>query len=345
MASGGDPLSGAGCPGSPPAEVSCCGPPASTADSARPISSTRGRRSRQSRPVASASFSVSTAASSSWSRLRACPDQFLLRSSGARSASSSHRRMRSTRPARSGGQEGARCPAVSAVRTDGSWVLVAVRVACSRPPASASQADLRRDLQIIQPAASPTTSTVSRVQPRAPNPSDSAAAGVPAAKDVGVDVGVRASADVAGVVVGELGRSAEVGVRVEVGVSTLVRGGRVGSTVVSLGDSVPLGAGRVPERSVEGRVAESLPPPALQPLSPRARLSTSPARSRAVVVRHPGIPGSTRIEDHLRIGRGRRGKPARHATRPFFGPRTLPASPEADENGVGSRARLPARPK
>jgi hypothetical protein len=43
-----------------------------------------------------------------------------------------------------------------------------------------------------------------------------------------------------------------------------------------------------------------------------------------------------RIEDHLRIGRGRRGKPARHATRPFFGPRPLVASPEADENGVGS---------
>ena len=42
-----------------------------------------------------------------------------------------------------------------------------------------------------------------------------------------------------------------------------------------------------------------------------------------------------RIEDHLRIGRGRRGKPARHTTRPFFGPRILSASPEADENGVG----------
>jgi len=159
---------------------------------------------------------------------------------------------------------------------------------------------------------------------------------VPAAKDVGADVGVRVSAELAGVVVGEVGRSAEVGVRSDVGVSALVLGGRVGSTVVSLADSVPLGAGRVPERSVEGRVAEPLPPPAPQPLSPRARLSTSPARSRAAVVRQPGMPGSTRIEDHLRIGRGRRGKPARHATRPFFGPRPLVASPEADENGVGS---------
>ena len=41
-----------------------------------------------------------------------------------------------------------------------------------------------------------------------------------------------------------------------------------------------------------------------------------------------------RIDDHLRIGRGRRGKPARQTTRPFFGPRTLSASPEAGENGV-----------
>jgi hypothetical protein len=193
---------------------------------------------------------------------------------------------------------------------------------------------------------------MSRVQPRAPSPSDSAAAGVPAAEAVGVDVGVRASADVVGLLVGELGRSAEVGVRVEVGVSAVVRGGRVGSVVVSGGDSVPLGAGRVPERSVEGRVAESLPPPASQPLSPRTRLSTSPARSHAVVVRHRRIPTSTsrslladtirrdslqdvRTDDHLRIGRGRRGKPARHATRPFFGPRTPSTSPEADENGVG----------
>jgi hypothetical protein len=148
---------------------------------------------------------------------------------------------------------------------------------------------------------------------------------VPAAEDVGAEVGVRVAADVAGLVVGELGRSAVVGVRVEVGVSAVVRGGRVASTVVSLGDSVPLGAGRVPERSVVERVAESLPPPAPQPLSPRARLSTSPARSHAVVVRHPGMPASTRrppaadttgrdsiqdvrIEDHLRIGRGQEGE-------------------------------------
>jgi hypothetical protein len=222
---------------------------------------------------------------------------------------------------------------------------VVVRVSCSSAAAWASQADFLRDRKISQPAASATTRRMSRVQPRAPSPWDSAAAGVPAA-------------DVAGGVVGELGRSAEVGVRSEVGVSAVVRGGRVGSVVVSLGDSVPLGPGRVPERSVEGRVAESLPPPPPQPLSPRTRLSTSPARSPAVVVRRPGMPGATRrslvadtigrdsiqdvrIHDHLRISRGRRGKPARHATATIFGPGADPASPEAGENPVPRRARPP----
>jgi hypothetical protein len=129
------------------------------------------------------------------------------------------------------------------------------------------------------------------------------------------------AADVAGGVVGELGRSAEVGVRIDDGVSAVVRG-RVGSVVVSLGDSVPLAAGRVPERSVEGRVAESLPSPVPQPVSPRIRLSTSPARSHAVVVRRPGMPGFThrslvadrigrdsiqdvRIDDYLRVSQGK----------------------------------------
>jgi hypothetical protein len=68
---------GPGRPGAPPASGSCCGPPASAEDNARSISSTRGRRSVQSRPVASAWFSASTAATSSWSRLRICPDQLL----------------------------------------------------------------------------------------------------------------------------------------------------------------------------------------------------------------------------------------------------------------------------
>jgi hypothetical protein len=234
-------------------------------------------------------------------------------------------------------------------------------MSASSAAASASQADRLRDLQSSQPPISATTTTASRVQPRAPSPPDSAAAGVPAASDVGAEVGVRVAGEVAGVVVGELGRSAEVGV------STLVWGDRVGSTVVSLGesvslgDSVPLGAGRVPERSVEGRDAEPPPPPAPQPLSARTRLSTTAARSHAVAVRHPGMPGSTRrslvadtnrrdsiqdvrIEVHLRIGRARRGKPARHATRSFFGPRTLSASPEADENGVGPAVRTPGSP-
>ena len=46
---------------------------------------------------------------------------------------------------------------------------------------------------------------------------------------------------------------------------------------------------------VVGRVAESLPPPEPQPVSPRTRLSTSPVRSHAVVVRRrrilAGVPG------------------------------------------------------
>jgi hypothetical protein len=63
---------------------------------------------------------------------------------------------------------------------------------------------------------------------------------------MGAEVGASAAADLSGVVVGELGRSAVVGGRVEAGVSAVVRGGRVGSVVVSLGDSVPLGLGRVP---------------------------------------------------------------------------------------------------
>jgi hypothetical protein len=52
----------------------------------------------------------------------------------------------------SGGHERARCPEVSAVRTDGSCVLVAVRVSISSAPASPSQADFLRDLQINQAA-------------------------------------------------------------------------------------------------------------------------------------------------------------------------------------------------
>jgi hypothetical protein len=120
--------------------------------------------------------------------------------------------MRSLRAARRGGHDRARSPAVSAVSTAGSWVLVVVRVSCSSAAASLSQADFLRDRKISQPAASATTTRISSVQPKAANPWDSAAADVPAA-------------DVAGGVVGELGRSAEVGV----GVAVLVRVGRVGA--------------------------------------------------------------------------------------------------------------------
>jgi hypothetical protein len=67
------------------------------------------------------------------------------------------------------------------------------------------------------------------------------------------------SADLAGVVVGELGRSAVVGVPVEGGVSAVVRGGRVCPVAVSLGDSVPLGSGR-PARLGLLRLGLVLPP-------------------------------------------------------------------------------------
>src|SRR4029450_8322782 len=119
---------------------------------------------------------------------RICIYRSLRRSSAARSASRSQRRWRSTRAARRGGQERARCPVVSAVRTDGSCVVVTVRGSRSSAPASASQADLLRDLQIIQAAISPTTSRISRAQPRAPSPWDSAEAGG-AAADVGGEGG------------------------------------------------------------------------------------------------------------------------------------------------------------
>jgi hypothetical protein len=170
---------------------------------------------------------------------------------------------------------------------------------------------------------------------------------VPAAEVVGAEVGASASAEVGGVVVGELVGSVVVGARVEGvvsavvggrvegvvsalvgGVPAVVRGGRVGAVVVSLGASVPLGSvllgsGRVPERSVVVRVAESPPPPAPQPLSPRTRPAASPARSKDL-----------RIDDHLRIGRGRRGSLPGRRRRPLFGSRAPPASSEAGENGV-----------
>jgi hypothetical protein len=157
---------------------------------------------------------------------------------------------------------------------------------------------------------------------------------MPVAGGVGVEVGGRASADdageIAGAVVGDDGGSADVGGRSDVGVAVVVRAGRVGAVAVTLGDSVTLGAGRVPERSVEVRVADSLPPPAPQPLGPRTRPSISPARSHALPARRPRTTGpirrsllagatrhdiiqDVRIDDHLRIGQGR-GEHARHAT-------------------------------
>jgi hypothetical protein len=57
--------------------------------------------------------------------------------------------MRSIKPVRRGGHDRARCPAVSAVRTGGSRVLVVVvvgGVSRSSAAASASQAGFLRDL-------------------------------------------------------------------------------------------------------------------------------------------------------------------------------------------------------
>jgi hypothetical protein len=71
---------------------------------------------------------------------------------------------------------------------------------------------------------------------------------VPAAEGEGADVGASASADLSGVVVGELGRSAEVGVRSEVGVSALVR--VVASVPSSSRSAIQSRPGRVGSRSV-----------------------------------------------------------------------------------------------
>jgi hypothetical protein len=171
--------------------------------------------------------------------------------------------------------------------------------------------------------------------------------------------------EVVGALVGEVVGSTEVEVRVDVDVTALVRdvggwfdvegwsdvgawsdvaavvrGGRVGAVAVTLGSSDTLGAVRVPERSVEGRVAESLPPPAPQPLSQRTRPSTSPARNHALPARATGrdVGQDVRIDDLLRIDRAGGG-----ARRPFFGPGPPAASPEADENAVPSTAWLLGR--
>jgi hypothetical protein len=166
---------------------------------------------------------------------------------------------------------------------------------------------------------------------------------VPAADGVGVEVGASASADV--------------GVRVDVGVAVLVRVGRVGAVAVTLGASVTLGAGRVPERSVEGRVADSLPSPAPQPLSHRTRPSTSPARTHALPAPRPRMRGATgrfllagtirrdivrdvRIEGHLRSNQGRRGSTPGMRCRHSSARDPPPASPEAGKNTVPHRARL-----
>jgi len=138
-----------------------------------------------------------------------------------------------------------------------------------------------RSARPAPPAASATTRRMSSVQPTAPNPWDSAAAGVPAA-------------DVAGGAVGELGRSAEVGV----GVAVLVRVGRVGAATAEPKDQDEPGQKPCPTcPTAKDRCSR---PPV--PVSGRGW--DSPRQH----------PQDIRIDDHLRIGQGRRGNHARQAT-------------------------------
>ena len=108
-------------------------------------------------------------------------------------------------------------------------------------------------------------------------------------------------------------------------------------------------------RSVRSwRVAESLPPPAPQPVSPRTRLSMSPARSHAVVARRPGMPGSPpgpqgtgsaataskTSASTTTSGSARASGGARPACDAGHWPMVRPVSPEAGENAVCHRAHF-----
>jgi hypothetical protein len=279
------PLPGRWLPRLPTCGGSWRGAPASTADRARPASSTRGRRSLQSR-TASAWFSASTAATNSWSRLRICPARFLLRSSDARPAWRSHRPMRSITPVRRGGHDRARCLAVSAVRTGGSRVLVVVGVSRSSAAASASQAGFLRDL----PDQYRGDQRGNQHDQQDPGPPDSPAAGSAAADGVEVEVAGSAAADVGG--------STDVGGRVVAGGSAVVRVGRVVGVAVSLGDSVTLGAGRVPERSVKVRVDEMLPSSTAtteQQSQPHRRITSGPTGQLGTMSRRGGAHCSAGI--------------------------------------------------
>jgi hypothetical protein len=147
------------------------------------------------------------------------------------------------------------------------------------------------------------------------------------------EVEVRVDVDVTALV-RDVGGSTDVEGWSDVGVSALVRVVRVGAVGVTLGSSDTLGVVRVPERSVEGRVADSPPSPRPQPLSQRTRPSTSPASNHVLPARATGrdLGQDVHIDDHLRIDRAGGG-----ARRPFFGRGPPAASPEADENAVPQR--------
>jgi hypothetical protein len=159
---------------------------------------------------------------------------------------------------------------------------------------------------------------------------------------VGGRVVVGGSVVVGGRVV--VGGSVVVGGRVEVDGRALVGVDRVGRVAVWLGDSVTLGAGRVPERSVDDRVDETLPPPPVpQPSSSRTIPINSPARTHAFHLLLAGAIGREVIL-HIRIDaspldkRGQLGSMSRRGGRPFFGGGPPAASPEAGENAVPVRA-------
>jgi hypothetical protein len=112
---------------------------------------------------------------------------------------------------------------------------------------------------------------------------------------------------------------------------------------------VSLGAGRVPERSVEVRVAEMSPSPVPHPPSSRTSPTTSPASTHAVPLARPVTEGpalglllagtigrevilDVRIDASPPDQRGQPGRMSRGGGRLFSGGDPPAASPAAGEN-------------
>ena len=298
-------------PGSPPGGGSCRGAPASIADRGQPglrppvpagassparLPVPRSRRPRL-RPTPGAGCGSVRPGSFCGRRMRGRPGNLPSADEVHQTGPQGWPREGSL-PDRLGGQD----------RRRRFRVLVVVRVSSSSAAAWACQAAF--------PARSPrSVRRRSARQPARPAGSsqgppglpDSPAAGSAAADGVEVEVAGSAAADVGGstevggwVVVGGstevggwvvVGGSTEVGGRVVAGGSVVVQVGRVVGVAVSLGASVTLGAGRVPERSVEVRVDETLPSPVPQPPSSRTSPITSPAGTRALAAPRPVTEG------------------------------------------------------